>query len=56
MVYLGFEPGTARWLVQTNTLSYGGPQYLDIFVIFTLLYNFDYIIKYISQNYLEDHL
>ena len=23
MVYLGFEPGTARWQAQTNPLSYG---------------------------------
>ena len=25
-----FEPGTARWLAQTNPLSYGGPQSKDV--------------------------
>ena len=25
MMCLGFEPGTAGWLAQTNPLSYGGP-------------------------------
>ena len=24
MAYLGFKPGAAEWLTQTNLLSYGG--------------------------------
>ena len=31
MVSLGFEPETGEWQVQTNPLSYGGPQSLEYF-------------------------
>ena len=30
MVYLGLEPGTARWKVQMNPLSSGGTQDINV--------------------------
>ena len=36
MVCLGFEPGVARWKMQTNPLSYGGTLRLLLLIVSNL--------------------